>query len=512
MNLIKRIVRKLKTILRKTGFISKKLSNYDNKNISIIRNSQYFDINFYISKYKDVVNAGMDPATHYYFFGWKEGRNPSEEFSGKLYMKLNEGKMPDMNPLLHFETVGKNKADIIGPGNSNFNCLTSASELLEDFFDQIPIFKTLPVSRDTKRLNIVFNGYDKSCFFGGKATALILAIQFATRYNYDFRIISQNPDPSILREFLELFELETPQNVEYFSYDSKNLLEISESDDFLCTMWENAAAVLSTPAITGNVYYIMQEVETLFYDHGDMHLKCLQTLTNDRLIPVVNSKLLYDYLIQSGYKNVASNGMFFEPVFSPKLLKPSKTSFAKKDKYTLFYYGRPSHQRNIFYFGLDCLNEAFLTGKLNPDEWTVVLAGDMSVPKFRFDIDVEIKRLGVMSWKEYCDFASTVDLCYSMIYTPHPSYPPLDTTTAGAVCVTNRCNNKIDLSCYSENIVMADLTKESMLEAFVKGSELAKDIDRRKKNYENSHTAGSWYDAFAPVLEHMHKFAEEKNV
>ena len=117
-----------------------------------------------------------------------------------------------------------------------------------------------------------------------------------------------------------------------------------------------------------------------------------------------------------------------------------------------------------------------------------------------------------MSWKEYCDFASTVDLCYSMIYTPHPSYPPLDTTTAGAVCVTNRCNNKIDLSCYSENIVMADLTKESMLEAFVKGSELAKDIDRRKKNYENSHTAGSWYDAFAPVLEHMHKFAEEKNV
>lgn len=398
------------------------------------------------------------------------------------------------------------------PLSEKYTYSTLASQVINDFFEQIPVYKTLPVKREKRRLNIVFNGFDKSCFFGGKATALILAIQFATRYDYDLRIISQKPDSTILRDFLQIFELETPKKVEYFSSDSKNLLEVSEKDDFLCTMWENAAAVLATPTITGNIYYIMQEVETLFYDHGDRHLKCFQTLTDPRLIPVVNSKLLYDYLVANGYQNVVEKGIYFEPVFSPKLLKPSKTSFEKKDKYTLFFYGRPGHQRNVFYFGLECLNEAFLTGRLNPSEWTVVMAGDLTVPKFCFDAKVETKRLGIMSWKEYCDFASTVDLCYSMIYTPHPSYPPLDTTTAGAVAVTNRCNNKKDLSQYSKNIVMADLTKDSMLEAFEKAAELVKDVETRKKNYENSHTAGYWSDAFASVLEHMYKFTEEENV
>ncbi len=519
MNLIKRILRRLKRVI---GFRSdnKADNTSDNKiinktddeaaqHISILNESEYFDADFYLSANKDVASQGVDPAGHYYYFGWKEGRNPSAEFSNNNYLRMNKGKMPEMNPVVHYETVGKNDPAIIGPPEKK---PTTASELLLDFFKQIPIYKTAPVTRNNRRLNIVFTGFDKSCFFGGKATALILAIQYAARYNYDLRIISQRTDSSILPDFLELFELTPPQRVEYFSSETKNLLEVSEKDDFLCTMWKNAVSVLRAPTITGNVYYIMQEVETLFYDHGDMHLKCFQTLTDPRLIPVVNSKLLYDYLIQNGYENVLSRGIFFEPVFSPKLLKPSATSFTKKQKYTLFFYGRPSHQRNIFYFGLDCLNEAFITGKLKPEEWTVVLAGDLAVPKFRFDVNVEIKRLGIMDWRQYCEFVSTVDLCYSMIYTPHPSYPPLDTTTAGAVCVTNRCGNKKDLSCYSENIIMADLTKEAMLEALVKGAELAKDVATRKKNYENSHTAGFWNEAFAPVLEHMHRFAEDKNV
>lgn len=482
------------------------------KNIQILKDSIYFDAEYYLSQYPDVAINDADPYIHYFTLGWTEHRNPCENFDNDLYLKLNASLMSKkMNPVIHYEISGKNNPNIIGPGHRLFTGYKTVRHILNERFSECIPFNILPTKNDKKRLNVIFNGFDRGCFFGGKATALILAVYFANKTNCTLRIIAQNPERDILSEFTELFNLEMPKNVEYFAKDFNTLLEVSDNDDFLCTMWENAAAVLATPGITGKIFYIMQEVETYFYDHGDNHLKCFQTLTDERLIPVVNSKLLYDYLCANGYENVKKNGIYFEPVFSKKLLKPNENTFKEKENYKLFFYGRPSHQRNICYFGLECLNDAFLSGALDEKKWEVYLAGDASLPKINFDCDIKVHQLGVMSWKQYCDFVSTVDLCYSMIYTPHPSYPPLDTTTAGAVSVTNRYANKQDLSCYSKNIIMADLNKTSMLEALNKAQALAFDFETRKKNHAESHTAGSWSDTFAPVIEHMCSFLKEDN-
>ena len=487
--------------------IKRKLS--DIRNIWIIKNSPYFDATYYLSQNPDIVDSGVDPVKHYYYSGWKEGRNPSAEFDNNLYLGANYKFHITINPIVHYTRFGQYDKRIIGPKTKFQRTVT---DLLNAHFNESIPFRTIPTTIENTRLNIVFNGFDKGCFFGGKATALILAIQFVNQYHYDLRIIAQNPEESIFYQFLDLFHLAKPNKVEFFATDANQRLEISEKDHFLCTMWSNADAVLHTPEITGKVFYIMQEVETFFYDHGDNHLRCYNTLTDNRLIPIVNSKLLYDYLCAIGYQNVRETGIYFEPVFSEELLKPSKTSFSKKKKYSLFYYARPSHQRNIFYFGLDNLNEAFLSGTLNPEEWVVYTAGDKSVPDFCFDTEVEVKKLGVMDWKEYCNFASTVDLCYSMIYTPHPSYPPLDTTTAGAVCVTNRYANKQNLDYYSKNIITADLKKEDMVEALGKGAELVKDVEQRKKNWQNSHTGGTWDVALKDSIIHMHHFLEDQDV
>ncbi len=484
--------------------IKRKLS--DMRNLWIVKNSPYFDKQYYLEKNPDVASSGVDPIKHYYYSGWKEGRNPSAQFNTDAYIGANYKFNITINPIVHYMRFGQYDSRIIGPRTK---LKKSVTDLLNAHFNESIPFKTIPVTRDKIRLNIVYNGFDKGCFFGGKATALILAIQFVDAYGYDLRIIAQNPEETVFYQFLELFHLEKPQKVEFFATDTNQRLEISEQDHFLCTMWSNADAVLHTPEITGKIFYIMQEVETFFYDHGDNHLRCYNTLTDDRLIPIVNSKLLYDYLCKNGYNNVVKNGIYFEPVFLKELLQPSKTSFAKKEKYNLFYYARPSHQRNIFYFGLENLNEAFLTGKLDPDEWIVYTAGDKSVPDFCFDVDVEIKKLGVMDWKEYCKFASTVDLCYSMIYTPHPSYPPLDTTTAGAVCVTNRYANKQDLSNYSKNIITANLNKKDMIDALESGATLAKNSTLRKKNWQEEHTSGTWDVAFKESIKHMQKFIKD---
>ena len=488
-------------IVNRGGEFMNKVLKYFNqkKYIKMVENSSYFDKAYYLAKNLDIKNSGVNPAKHYYMYGWREGRNPSADFDNDRYFKYNKLEK-NINPIVHY-TLNKDSLNLTVPA---VNSALSVEDILDDYFFENKPLKVLSVSNLKKhRLNIIFNGFDSGCFFGGKATALILAIQFASKYHYNLRVISQNPDAAVFYEFLDLFHLKFEEEVSFFSINSGQLIEIDEKDDFICTMWSNADIILNTQYIKGKIFYVMQEVETFFYDHGDNHLRCFSCLTDDRIIPIVNSKLLYDYLCSHGYNNVVNNGIYFEPVFSGNLLKPSKDSFHKKDKYSLFFYARPSHQRNLFYFCLDVLNEAFNYGVLDKDEWVVYTAGDGNMPNFHFDVDVDIERLGVMSWNEYCDFMSTIDLCFSVIYTPHPSYPPLDAVTAGAVAVTNKFENKQDLSNYSKNIVMGDLNKKDMLRALECGSKLAKNVKVREANYKTSNTAGEWQMAFKDVLKFM---------
>lgn len=464
-------------------------------NIRLLRESELFDPDYYLERYPDVADSDLTPEKHYYFYGWREGRDPSAHFDNDYYLRENHIRQ---NPLVHYLTGGKND-----PAIKVATDLDSASNLLQKYFQVCAPLCTMPVADRPPCLNVYFTGFDKSCFFGGKATALVLAVQYANACGCALRIIAQQPEAEIFGEFLELFSLDRPADVSFYATRSGERLEVGERDDFLCTMWENADSALHTPDVTGRIFYIMQEVETFFYDHGDRHLRCYQTLSDPRLIPVVNSQLLFDYLAANGYDNVRERGICFEPVFSSELLKPGADSFAEKERYTLLYYARPGHQRNIFYFGLQCLNEAFVSGRLDPKKWTVYTVGDTSVSTFVFDVPVPVKRLGVMSWKEYCEMLSTVDLCYSMIYTPHPSYPPLDAVTAGAVSVTNRFANKQDFSRYSDNIVSAPLQEAAMLDALEVGGRLAMDAPTRERNYRNSHTAGDWKTTFEPVVERM---------
>jgi len=472
-----------------------------------IRKSEYFDETYYLVENLDVQGADLDPATHFYNFGWKENRKPNINFSTESFFeKYPEARQLQMDPIsyIFYKSLEGETRDITKTGT------VKASHLIRSFFPENTALKTLPVKIDGTRINIIFNGFNKGCFFAGKATALILAVKLAQKYGYRLRIISQNPDKKIFSEFLELFSMDFDGEVDFYATESAKYLEIGEGDHFICTMWTNADAVLNTKSIQGRIFYIMQEVETFFYDHGDFHLRCFNTLTDERLTPIVNTKLLYDYLLENGYENL-KEGKYFEPAFSRELLSPSEDSFEKKEKYKLFFYARPSHQRNLFYFGLKVINEAFTRGLLDSKEWEVYLAGDERIPDLELDAaGAEIHNLGIMSWQDYYDFASTVDLCYSMIYTPHPSYPPFDFICSGAVVLTNKYANKGDLSMYSKNIVSAELREKDMLSKLEGAIDLAKNVQERKQNYLNSNINNSWDEAFKEVLPFMESKIREK--
>lgn len=73
---------KLSKVLK--SFKTKK--NREAEHISMVRASEYFNGSWYLQKYEDVRSAGMDAATHYVKYGWREGRNPGPCFDTMVFL------------------------------------------------------------------------------------------------------------------------------------------------------------------------------------------------------------------------------------------------------------------------------------------------------------------------------------------------------------------------------------------------------------------------------------------
>lgn len=476
----------------------------DKKNIQLIKESGYFDEKYYLRNNHDVKEAGVNPIVHYYHNGWKEGRNPSQKFDTNKYLQYF-GNVKE-NPILHYLKYKNQYPDFAVP----YAETVTVSNILKAYYYESESLKTkVVVKRKKHRINIIFKEFNRDIFFGGKSVPLLLAIILCNQYDYDLRIISSEVEANIFYKILELHNLNFKQNVEFFSTSFNMYLDVCQNDDFICTSWDNVEKVLNTSTINGKIFYLIQDAELNYYGTGDEYLRVLDTIINERIIPIVDSKILYDYLIKREFNNIKKNGIYFEPAFSKEMLKPKDSTFKKKDKYKLLYYATPSPKENLFYFSLEVLNKALERGVLNPLEWEIYVLGNEFVPTIEFDSNIKVEMLEDISWTDYCNLLSDIDLCFCTTFALRPDYEVLNAISSGAVCLTNNNDNKKDLSFYSKNIVMSDLELSDMLKNMEEAIKLSLNFSKRKENYENSNTYNSWNNAFKEVLEFMNKHIGE---
>ena len=82
-----------------------------------IRRSGLFDIGWYLERYPDVAEAGIDPVVHYVRFGAKEGRDPAPWFSTSAYLQANpDVAASGVNPFYHYIRYG------YAEGRRSFDC------------------------------------------------------------------------------------------------------------------------------------------------------------------------------------------------------------------------------------------------------------------------------------------------------------------------------------------------------------------------------------------------------
>ncbi|MGB6681456.1 MAG: glycosyltransferase, partial [Candidatus Bathyarchaeia archaeon] len=86
------------------------------ENLELIRNSELFDVRWYLENNPDVAQAGMDPSRHYLIYGGFEGRDPCLLFSSREYLEINQDvKNAGINPLVHYLRDGQKEGRAIKP-------------------------------------------------------------------------------------------------------------------------------------------------------------------------------------------------------------------------------------------------------------------------------------------------------------------------------------------------------------------------------------------------------------
>ena len=349
------------------------------------------------------------------------------------------------------------------------------------------------------RLTLVTDSINAGSLFGGVATAIVLAAEFAKATDRRLRVLTLT-EPAIQENVRHVLdnagvEYRGPVEFDFADVKKKRAIDLGEDEIFLTTSWWSTHDTRRIAA-PERIIYLLQEDERDFYPASDQRLRCAELLRDPRLRFVINTKLLRDHLVAEGFDNIARNGLWFEPAFPAHIYRTDRPPAAKKN---FFFYARPHNVRNLFYRGLEAVDEAVQRGILDPAEWDFHFVGK--------DLDPELANLPYrpslsqnLSWAQYAALISRMDLGLALMYTPHPSYPPLDLAAAGAVAVTNRYGLKQDLSAYSSNIICADTDVASLVAALEVGARLARNQQQRAANSAANRINRSWSEALRPVV------------
>ncbi len=119
------------------------------KMIQDIKDSEYFDAQWYSNEYPDVQKMNVCPATHYMNYGWRLGRNPSPKFNTSKYLEHHQDVFKaGLNPLTHFIEYGNKEGRLVvstvldkigNTGNASTNEVisTGGGHILNEYFDHV---------------------------------------------------------------------------------------------------------------------------------------------------------------------------------------------------------------------------------------------------------------------------------------------------------------------------------------------------------------------------------------
>ncbi|UBU64127.1 class I SAM-dependent methyltransferase (plasmid) [Acidithiobacillus ferrooxidans] len=382
----------------------------------------------------------------------------------------------------------------------------SVAEIIAERFPSLRPFSLFLVPRNLPRLSIVTDSVGPSSLFGGVGTSLIFGAQLANRLGTTLRVITRT-EPADAAPIADVLAssgttLHTGLELAMSPINGSKDLDVVPDELFLSTSWWTTRAALSA-VDPSRIIALVQEDERMFYPQSDERLLCAETLNHPDILTVVNTEGLFRHLTQgpAALANLARKGMYFEPAFpviNDALLRPAYSSRKRR----LFFYARPQNLRNLFWRGIEAIDEATAQGIFPADRWELYWVGK-DLPRVRLGSGIVPIYKTPMALGEYKDFISTMDAGFVLMDTPHPSYPPLDLAATGAAVLTNTHPGKEDLTHYSHNILTAELSRDALVDGLRRLAMLSEDDAARARNHAADHILRDWETALRPVVDRL---------
>jgi hypothetical protein len=468
------------------------------RSAALLRRSELFDAAWYLDAYPDVAAARIDPVRHYLRIGAAEGRDPGPHFSTIGYLERHpEVASVGINPLLHYLEHGAKEGDAVEDAAREMAARRATG--------LVPLHGFRAPAHAGPRVTLLTDSLGADSLFGGVATAILFTTLLARRRSASLRIITEMraPDQDAVADVLRTHGVAPPDDISFAfaerSRPDRREIDLADDELFVSTAWWNTWNLLQA-ASPRQIVHLLQEDERMFHPHGDLHLLASEVLTTPGLRFAVNTRLLYEHFAAEGFGNIARDGVWFEPAFPLSCYHWEER--ATDTRQDFFFYARPRHPRNLYLRGMEVLRAAIERRILDPDHWRISLLG-RDLNKVMLPRGVRPRVLQNLSWSEYAAVVRRTDLGLCLMYTPHPSYPPLDLAASGAVAVTNRYGRKQSLTAYSPNILCADPDVESLLAGLEEGVRLAADLSARRRNYAQNGIARDWDATLAPAIDRL---------
>lgn len=316
--------------------------------------------------------------------------------------------------------------------------------------------KRVPLTSPPKRITWFLPYFDHP--FGGIHTLLRFADAWQSRHGVENQLVIYD-NPHVTARELEarvapIFAKAPGTFTVLKSPD--DVAQLPAADVGIATQWDSAYLLHRHPGV-GHRAYFVQDYEPQFYAAGTLSAMAANTYDLN-LFGLFNTRGLHDYV----KANHPMTGAWFEPAVDHSVFHARGRREGQKPV-RVFFYGRPSIDRNAFELGLESLRR--LKDRLK-DAVEIVSAGEAWDPQ-TFDAEGVIENLGVLPFAETANLYRSVDIGLVFMFTRHPSYLPLELMACGTVVVTNHNPANEWLFAHEGNALLARPTAASVAEQLI---------------------------------------------
>lgn len=349
----------------------------------------------------------------------------------------------------------------------------------------------LPPKNGKTRINLLVPALSEMHVFGGIATALSIFEEVQHAFDEARIIVTDEANP---RPRLSAFygnwpivsmsdDLTDGNHIVPSGSRWGETLSLSDRDYFMVTSWWTAHLAFSLlqqqeilfPCLSGRkLLYLIQDYEPGFYPWSARYALAQATYCQgSRTLALVNSHELLRFLRKKGLTFSAEE--YFAPLLHPRLAAFRSGLVKKTAKQLMLIYSRPGVERNAFPLVVAVLRQ-WVSQYDKAVQWDIVGVGE-PFPEVRLGGGCSLRSLGKLEIEDYARMLADASVGFSLMISPHPSYPPLEMAAFGVEVLTNAFDGK-DLSGFSRFIHSArDLSIEGLSASL---TQLTRDFDKNR--------------------------------